>query len=110
MFWKDCKTEEQFKQWFDNYYANYIKFEGREPTVLQVHETCQLWGGPEEGGWWFQCGSPVANYCFFSKEQAFRAFQAIKEEYFSEDTEEEYDFNLATTYAKYYPTKRPHYE
>lgn len=26
---------------------------------LNTYETWQAYGGPEEGGWWFECGTPV---------------------------------------------------
>lgn len=109
LYWKDCKTDEELKQWFDNYYDTYCEHE-EEPTLFQVHATWERYGGPEEGGWWYTCGEPVANYCFFSKQQAFECLRIIKQEFFSEDTEEEYDFNLARAYGEFYPKRRPHYE
>lgn len=28
-------------------------------VYLNTYETYQAYGGPEEGGWWYQCGEPV---------------------------------------------------
>jgi len=29
------------------------------PVYLNTYETYQAYGGPEEGGWWYECGEPV---------------------------------------------------
>lgn len=34
---------------------------------LNTYETYQAYGGPEEGGWWFECGTPVQSL-FWSDE------------------------------------------
>ena len=36
-------------------------------VYLNTYETYQAYGGPEEGGWWFECGEPVQSV-FFSEE------------------------------------------
>ena len=28
-------------------------------VYLNTYETFQSYGGPEEGGWWYECGTPV---------------------------------------------------
>lgn len=28
-------------------------------VYLNTYETWEAYGGPEEGGWWFECGTPV---------------------------------------------------
>ena len=28
-------------------------------VYLNTYETSQAYGGPEEGGWWYECGTPV---------------------------------------------------
>jgi hypothetical protein len=28
-------------------------------VYLNTYETWQAYGGPEEGGWWYECGEPV---------------------------------------------------
>ena len=28
-------------------------------VYLNTYETWQAYGGPEEGGWWYECGQPV---------------------------------------------------
>lgn len=29
------------------------------PVYLNTYEVHQAYGGPEEGGWWYDCGTPV---------------------------------------------------
>jgi len=45
--------------------------------VVALHELDRTYGGPEEGGWWFDCGIPArehARYCrvFRSRAKAIR--------------------------------------
>lgn len=36
-------------------------------VYLNTYETYQAYGGPEEGGWWFECGTPVQSV-FYSEQ------------------------------------------
>jgi hypothetical protein len=102
-----AETEAERIARFSNWYDNYCHFDG-EPTVVTVHEIWQQYGGPEEGGWYFQCGEPIENICIFSKTQAVRELLRLHTKY--EDEEGEYDIRLDQKYAEYYPSERPHYE
>jgi hypothetical protein len=98
--------QSRFRDWYDRY----EEYEG-EPLSITVHQTWDQYGGPEEGGWWFRCGSPVETICIFSREQAVRELIDLHEKYNSEAyEEEEYDISLARSYAEFYPKHRPHYE
>ena len=94
---------ERFSNWYDRFYY----FDG-EPTVITIHEIWQQYGGPEEGGWYYQCGEPIENICIFSKETAVSELLRLHAKY--EDEEGEYDIRLDQKYAEYYPSERPHYE
>ena len=104
------ETKEQRIERFSDWYSNYELFEG-EPTVITVHLVDQWYGGPEEGGWWYDVGYPIENICIFSKEQAIKELLRLHSWYETFEYEEEtYDINLSQSYAKHYPEKRPHYE
>lgn len=95
---------------FTDWYDNYFDFEG-EPTAVTVHEVWQQYGGPEEGGWYYQCGSPVETICIFSKAQAVDELVRLHAKYEGEDYEDaDYDICLAQKFAEPYPTTKPHYE
>jgi len=98
-------------------YNCHKEFEGKDPTVVTVHETTLDYGGPEEGGWWYQSGYPQASHCIFSKRQAIQTFINLTEEY---EVAEQPSLGLSTTYHNYevnfsngiaqrYPIERPHY-
>lgn len=105
------ETTEQRIERFNLWYDLYIEYNGVEPSVITVHLTYQRYGGPEEGGWHYTEGWPVSNYCIFSREQAIEELLRIHAIYEGEDYEDkEYDINLASSYAKFYPERKPHYE
>lgn len=98
------------------YYNNYIQYEEGEPTTVTLHENYTAYGGPEEGGWYYQAGIPLKTICVFSKRQAIKAAVKLYQEAI-DYYEEEYDkygwnnFTISydTQYASYYPKQRPHY-
>jgi hypothetical protein len=100
-----------------NAYNTHKYFEHEDPTVITIHETTLNYGGPEEGGWWYQAGYPVRSHCIFSKKQAIQTFIQYFEEY---EIEGQPSLGDSTTYsnielgfsnglAKRYPAERPHY-
>ena len=96
---------------FNDWYSCFIADEGTEPTVVTVHRIDHSFGGPEEGGWWFQTGEPIENVCIFSKDQAIQQLLHLHEKYEDQEYKEsDYDINLSTKYGSYYPLTRPHYE
>ena len=102
-------TEERLSR-FSDWYDNYCNFEG-EPTTITVHEVWQSYGGPEEGGWYYQTGYPIETICIFSKAQAVDELARLHAKY----EEEEYDdiccdICLGQKYAEPYPLSKPHYE
>lgn len=98
---------ERFGEWYDRYTD---EFEG-EPTTVTVHEIWEQYGGPEEGGWAYQCGYPIETVCVFSRPQAIRVLHELHEKYNAEEYEEQtFDICLSNKIAKWYPDRRPHYE
>jgi len=97
-------TEELFEGWYNSYVEEWES----DPTVITVHCIWDRYGGPEEGGWYFQCGEPIENICIFSKAQAIKELIRLHELY-KEVEEENYDINFSNTWGEYYPKKRPHY-
>jgi len=88
-----------------------------EPTVITIHETCLRYGGPEEGGWWYQQGEPVLSHCIFSKKQAIQTYVKYFEEYEIEGqpslgdstTYSNYELMFSNALARAYPETKPHY-
>lgn len=97
-------TEELFGGWYERYVEEW----GREPIVVTVHRIDQHWGGPEEGGWWYDVGYPIENICIFSKAQAIQELIRLHSQY-EYAGEDKYDMNLDHAWARFYPEKRPHY-
>lgn len=100
-----------------NSYNIHKEWEGEEPTTITVHETYQCYGGPEEGGWWYNQGWPVQTICIFSKKQGIKAYVQYSDEYEVWDqpdlgltsTRSNYDINFSNDFAKSYPDQRPVY-
>ena len=98
-------------------YNSHLEWEGQDPTTLTVHQTTLNYGGPEEGGWWYEAGYPVQTHCIFNKKQAIQNFIYYCDEYGTWDqpdlgltsTVSNYDVNFSNDYAKSYPTERPYY-
>lgn len=94
---------------FGDWYDNYCNFEG-EPTTITVHKVWERYGGPEEGGWYYQTGYPIETICIFSKAQAVRELDRLHAKYEDEEYEETYDICLNQKYAEPYPLSKPYYE
>lgn len=98
-------------------YNSHREWEHQDPTTITVHQTTLNYGGPEEGGWWYQAGYPVQTYCIFSKKQAIQTFIELFDEYELAEqpslgqstTYYNYDVNYANDYAKVYPESKPYY-
>lgn len=95
--------------------------------MFSVTLYCQdrVFGGHEEGGWWFDCGEPVAhwlNRVFKTREEAAAYYEseAVKleetrlneglAEISSVNCEGIWGFKIDQGLAKPYPDRRPHYE
>lgn len=108
-YW-DKETPGQRTERFASWYDHFVDFEG-DPTTITVHRVWENYGGPEEGGWYYQCGEPVKTVCIFSRSQALRVLHELHEKYSAPEYEEDtYDICLSNRIARWYPDRRPHYE
>ena len=96
---------------------------------VAVYETNRSYGGPEEGGWWYDVGEPTENPTlgiltrfFLNKKEAF-AYRDSLEPIVEEANRSEgrrdpgsvlcdgyYAVLLMDGYPRAYPEERPHYE
>jgi hypothetical protein len=94
-------------------YNTHVELEGEEPTTITIHETLLNYGGPEEGGWYYESGYPCLTHCVFSKKQAIKEYLIYSEDYeiwYEHDpTHGKYDINYSNDYAKLYPESKPYY-
>lgn len=97
---------------------------------IHKYEVWQDCGGPEEGGWWYECRAPVRSpewvpVACEDEEVIFQIVRALNAaEYERRKTEEEYEFtSVLSSRSTFYtydvtedwmaypsPTERPHYE
>jgi hypothetical protein len=74
-------------------------------------------GGPEEGGWWYDSGTPVESVRFTTlreaeayKIEAEVKFPRTRARYSMADSEADYDVMIEPKFAEPWPDQRPHYE
>lgn len=104
-------------RWAIQNYQTHIQFEDKEPTTITLHSTYLKYGGPEEGGWWYQEGYPEETHCIFNKKQAIRKYMQLADEYQIVDqpslgdttTSSNWELSFSNDYARIYPRTRPHY-
>jgi hypothetical protein len=49
-------------------YDGFHEWEEKEPITVTVHQVIQRYGGPEEGGWWFNQGLSRAHLLHLQQE------------------------------------------
>jgi hypothetical protein len=91
---------------------------------INIYTLDRHYGGPEEGGWWYDSGTPVASlplpdYRQFTAQDAQEAVDALRQLYTYRNRvgsvlypEDGYDYSvvLEEEPAKAWPEERPHYE
>lgn len=97
---------------------------------IHKHEVALQYGGPEEGGWWYDAGQPAwdwnpAAHAFNDEEEAYARCRALNElERKRAEDEEDYEYTSVLAYKSShyaytvedfsytysYPDRRPHYE
>ena len=104
------------RYWIDRY--NWAKtFDGSDPETIQLHNVWQNYGGPEEGGWWYEVGQAISTHFIFSKKQCIRRCIELTRMYELHDQPSITDSRgltaihatLGSGYAMDYPTERPYY-
>ena len=77
--------------------------------VVQMYEVGQAYGGPEEGGWWYDFGEPRDHWFRTTLAEAITLKQELTEVYGDPRVE---DYHLAIRFdqdLKGWPENRPHY-
>ncbi len=97
----------QLKQWETDIYIN-------------VYLVDKVYGGREEGGWWYDVGYPVESICCDSPREAEEVLRRMQEKYEKKNegrrpissvlSEGEFRVHIETHFAEHWPEKRPHYE
>jgi len=86
---------------------------------INVYLVSRVYGGAEEGGWWYDAGHPIASVGYFSREESEKAIEVWKETYRTMGNRIGRDSviggpgveaYLERKYAEPFPDKRPHYE
>jgi hypothetical protein len=97
-----------------------------KPVYINVYDIERVYGGPEEGGWWYNTGDPVLSVRldpkngYESREELLRRARVIerwlKHTYpttnrrFSVLGGEDYDIEIEDHTGRYFPQRRPRYE
>ena len=103
-------------RYFINAYNIHKEWEGTPKTVC-LYNIWQNYGGPEEGGWWYEAGEPLQHHFIFNKKQAIRRCLELAEEFQLESQEAiddsrgltAYDIKFRDGYGEFYPAERPYY-
>lgn len=97
---------------------------------IHKHDVALQYGGPEEGGWWYDTGDPAEDWipsahAFNDEEEAYATCRGLNQfEKIRQDNEEDYEYTSVLAYKSNhysytvedfpepysYPNVRPHYE
>ena len=92
------------------------------PIYIAVQSTSRHYGGPEEGGWWYNNTYTEEVFKFWTARDALKKFRELKEEYcppeysiYSAANRGECEFSFVVTHDPSFwesreDTERPHYE
>ena len=109
--------------------AELVEFDSaiNQDVYVNVYLVDQLYGGPEEGGWWYDTGEPVESICVpaqstsgLTREAAEKLRQSKQVYYDSLNKDRRpkhsvlsdgvYEVCLEDRFAEPYPETRPYYE
>lgn len=83
---------------------------------VNVYDITRNYGGPEEGGWWYDCGEPLESHRVSSEPEALELQRQLKEKYprtgkrFSVLGGDDYDVRIEDHFAEEFPASLPRYE
>ena len=83
---------------------------------VNVYEVDRAYGGPEEGGWWYDSGECIHTETYSSKEDALAAQDVLAEKYprtgcrYSVLYGEDYDVFIESAPGTFFPLEIPYYE
>lgn len=119
----DCTEEIEFGSWDDLILMNSDRIEILDSSLtpirwwVAVYEEDQGYGGPEEGGWWFDIGEVKQVVPCSSYEQAENMRELLRTEWKDEGRPTysvlysggNYRISIEKNYPKDYPQRVPHY-
>lgn len=116
------ETEEgwqEFLAYEDEGAAGFVTASGERPVFVNVHEIDRAYGGPEEGGWWYDCGTAKESVLVSGLAQAREVWRRLRDKWADEDGADVgsvvysggvYSVGVDRKPARDYPEVRPHYE
>lgn len=103
---QELREEEEYNRWHKKYGTFWV-------NVYSIH---RCFGGPEEGGWWYDTGDPVASIPVKGLSRAEHLAKAWRKQCpktnkrYSVLGGEDWDVKVETNFAAPWPATRPHYE
>lgn len=101
--------------WDDHEEEYFVRYRG-DDRYVNVYLVDRAYGGAEEGGWWYDCGEPVASIPCDDPDEAIRVrdLMALKFPNTGKSSSvlggEDYRVSIEMEFARPYPAVRPHYE
>ena len=84
---------------------------------VNVYEVDRIYGGPEEGGWWYDAGEVMLSERFYDRDAAEARVKELAEEYPNTGQVRsiiysggDYRIYIEDEPGQNYPDHRPHYE
>ena len=86
-----------------------------KPCFINAYIIHRRYGGPEEGGWWYNEGYPLAfvDVTDIDDDSALKIHDILEKAYnkqYPKDDDTRVDVYTQNHRAKHFPTYRPHYE
>ena len=102
----------------DTYICNACENERERPKYINVYRVTRHYGGPEEGGWWYDAGAPLASVPIMDGTDTEATREQLAAHFASEACGDigsvlggaEVHVTLEPHMATSYPATRPHYE
>ncbi len=87
------------------------------PTYVNVYEVTRHYGGPEEGGWWYNTGEPIESHLVTDVREASVVGDKLREEHgeghgniYSVLGGVKIQVMVQNHFARYWPEETPYYE
>jgi hypothetical protein len=95
----------------------YVNPDGTQAYFVTVYEIDRCYGGPEEGGWWYDAGEPIRFYVCRSHDEAQDVREQLSNGEFPTTGKrysvlggEDYSIGIGLRPGEAFPDKIPHYE
>lgn len=106
----DCTTHEHEPE------PRIVMPDGSAALFVNVWGVSRVYGGPEEGGWWYDTGECIKTVVCTSRDEADRVRNEQREEFpmtsrrYSMIGGDDWDVTIDDEPGKFFPEERPHYE